>query len=138
MGEPCVLLLHGQPGTADDWNGVRAAIAGRASTLAIDRPGWNGHGGALDLAGNARAAVSALDAAGVERAVIVGHSLGGAIAAWLAAEHPERVSALVLAAPSANRASLNRLDLLLAAPLTGPLVVAAGLFAAGVADRKSA
>src|SRR5581483_4457605 len=116
MGELCARLLHGQPGTADDWDGVRTAIAGRARTIAIDRPGWNRHGGALDhgrafdLAGNARAALSALDAAGVSRATIVGHSLGGAVAAWLAAEHPERVGALVLAAPSANRSSLNRLD----------------------------
>lgn len=138
MGELCVLLLHGQPGTAEDWNGVRAAIAERARTIAIDRPGWNGHGGALDLAGNARAALSALDAGGVHRAAIVGHSLGGAIAAWLAAEHPDRVSALVLAAPSANRASLNRLDLLLAAPLTGPVVAGAGLVAAGIALETSA
>lgn len=138
MGEPCALLLHGQPGTADDWNRVHAAIAGRARTVAIDRPGWNGHGGALDLAGNARAALAALDTAGVERAVVVGHSFGGAIAAWLAADHPDRVSAVVLAAPSANRASINRLDLLLAAPYTGPVVAATVLFAAGVALEAAA
>ena len=35
--------------------------------------------------------------------MVVGHSFGGAVAAWLAATEPERVRALVLAAPSANR-----------------------------------
>lgn len=135
MGDGAVLLLHGQPGSADDWSGVRAAIGTRARTIAIDRPGWNGHGSAADLAGNARAALAALAAEGVERATVVGHSLGGAIAAWLAAEHPERVRSLVLAAPSANRASLNRLDRLLAAPLLGPVITATGLAGAGAALR---
>jgi pimeloyl-ACP methyl ester carboxylesterase len=135
MGEPSVLLLHGQPGSADDWAQVRTAIGERARTIAVDRPGWNGSGPARDLAGNVQAALSTLDAAGVERAVVVGHSLGGAVAAWLAAEHPRRVSALVLAAPSANLASLNRLDALLAAPLVGPLLGAGALSAAGAALR---
>jgi 3-oxoadipate enol-lactonase/4-carboxymuconolactone decarboxylase len=69
--------------------------------------------------------------------VVVGHSLGGAVGAWFAAEHPERVTALVLAAPSANVASLNRLDALLAAPLIGPVVGGCALVAAGAALRTS-
>lgn len=128
-----VLLLHGQPGNAHDWDPVRVEVGGRARAIAIDRPGWNGRGSPRNLAGNAQAAVAALDAAGVERATVVGHSLGGAVAAWLAAEHPERVSALVLAAPSANCASLNRLDQLLAARVVGPLLGAAALGGIGSA-----
>jgi 3-oxoadipate enol-lactonase len=128
-----VLLLHGQPGNAHDWDPVQAEVGDRARMIAIDRPGWNGHGSPRNLAGNAEAAVAALDAAGVERATVVGHSLGGAVAAWLAAEHPERVAALVLAAPSANRASLNRLDQLLAAPVLGPLLGASTLGGVGLA-----
>lgn len=128
-----VLLLHGQPGNAHDWDPVRVEVGGRARAIAIDRPGWNGRGSPRNLAGNAQAAVAALDAAGVEQATVVGHSLGGAVAAWLAAEHPERVSALVLAAPSANCASLNRLDQLLAARVVGPLLGAAALGGIGSA-----
>jgi pimeloyl-ACP methyl ester carboxylesterase len=127
-----VLLLHGQPGSARDWDQVRAAIGERAPTIAVDRPGWDGRSVAQDLTTNARAALGVLDSAGIERATVAGHSLGGAVAAWLAVEHPERVTALVLAAPSANGASLNRLDELLAIPLVGPLVTAGALTGIGL------
>jgi pimeloyl-ACP methyl ester carboxylesterase len=105
-----VLLLHGQPGAAGDWDRVRTAIGSRVETIAIDRPGWDTDSSPSDLEGNARAALDAVDAAGAERAVVVGHSFGGAVAAWLAATHPDRVRALVLAAPSANEDSLEWMD----------------------------
>lgn len=128
-----ILLLHGQPGSARDWERVRAAIGARARTIAFDRPGWDGRSRPGDLAVNTRAALAVLDAEGIGRATVVGHSFGGAIAVWLAAEHPERVGALVLAAPSANRASLNRVDGLLATRLAGPVLGAAGLAWIGAA-----
>jgi pimeloyl-ACP methyl ester carboxylesterase len=128
-----VLLLHGQPGAASDWNRVREAIGDRARTIAIDRPGWNGRAGPSDLEGNANAALAALDAAGAARAVVVGHSFGGAVAAWLAASHPARVRALVLSAPSANAESLRWVDRLLATPGLGFVVGAAALAGSGAA-----
>jgi pimeloyl-ACP methyl ester carboxylesterase len=127
-----VLLLHGQPGSAADWRRVIARLHGAVRTIAIDRPGWDGSP-PRDLAGNAQAALAALDAHGVDRALVAGHSLGAAIAAWLAARHPERVSALVLAAPAANVASLYRVDRWLAAPMAGELAGAAALGGVGLA-----
>jgi pimeloyl-ACP methyl ester carboxylesterase len=112
---------------------VRDAIGGRAPTAAFDRPGWDGRSAPANLTGNTHAALVVLDALGAERATVVGHSFGGAIAAWLAVEHPERVAALVLAAPSANAASLNRLDGLLARPLVGPVLGATALAGLGAA-----
>jgi pimeloyl-ACP methyl ester carboxylesterase len=128
-----VLLLHGQPGAAGDWDRVRAAIAGRVPTIALDRPGWDGRTGPSDLRGNVEAALAALDEAGVARATVVGHSFGAAVAAWLAAFHPARVGALLLVAPAANRASLYRLDYWLAAPVAGYLASVASLGGLGVA-----
>jgi pimeloyl-ACP methyl ester carboxylesterase len=128
-----VLLLHGQPGGAGDWDGVRAAIGSRAHTIAIDRPGWDGRSVPSDLRGNMEAALGVLDASGVDRAIVVGHSFGGAVAACLAASHPERVAGLVLVAPAANRASLYRLDYWLATPVVGPVASAAMLSSLGVA-----
>jgi pimeloyl-ACP methyl ester carboxylesterase len=114
-----VLLLHGQPGAATDWERLQGALGDGSSTLAIDRPGWDGSSPATDLAGNASAALDALDRAGVPRATVVGHSLGAAVAAWLATSHPQRVSRLVLVSPAANVDSLGPVDYLLAAPVIG-------------------
>ncbi|HLJ03439.1 MAG TPA: alpha/beta hydrolase [Solirubrobacteraceae bacterium] len=127
------LLLHGQPGAARDWERVQSFVDGRMRTLAIDRPGWRPGSEPTDLAGNAAAALAALDAHGARRAVVVGHSLGAAVAAWLAAERPERVSRLVLAAPAANRASLVPLDYWLARPMAGELAGAVGMAVGGLA-----
>ncbi len=128
-----MLLLHGQPGGARDWTGVVDALAGRADAIAVDRPGWDDHTRPLDIDGNADAALALLDARGIERATVVGHSLGAAIAASLAARHPDRVTALVLAAPAANLASVQRVDRLLAAPVAGYLASAASLSGVGLA-----
>jgi pimeloyl-ACP methyl ester carboxylesterase len=127
-----VLFLHGQPGGARDWDRVVAAIGPRAATVAIDRPGWLPGSAPADLAGNAAAALAALDAAGASRATVVGHSLGAAVAAWLAVEHPDRVHRLVLAAPAANCAALVPLDYWLAWPLAGELVGAPVMAGAGL------
>jgi pimeloyl-ACP methyl ester carboxylesterase len=130
---PAVLLLHGQPGSAADWDGVVRGLGERARTVAIDRPGWDGVHPASDLEGNARAALAALDARRIPEALVVGHSLGGAIAAWLAAVHPERVTALVLAAPAANLASLYPVDRWLAAPVAGEIAGSVAMAGVGLA-----
>jgi len=59
-----VLLLHGQPGAAADWERLRASIGDGVRTIAIDRPGWDGQSAVTDLGGNASAATAALDQAG--------------------------------------------------------------------------
>ncbi len=129
-----VLLLHGQPGTARDWDGVVASLGPGLRTVVTDRPGWGGsEKRATGLAGNAAAAVEALDAAGVGRAVVVGHSLGGAVAAWLGAFFADRVSGLVLAGPAANADSLDWFDRVLAGPIVGPAVSGALMTGAGLA-----
>jgi pimeloyl-ACP methyl ester carboxylesterase len=116
-----VLLLHGQPGSARDWERVIGEL-GHRRAVAFDRPGWDGVHPPTDLDGNARAAIAELDVHGIDRAIAVGHSFGGAVAAWLAASNPHRVAGLVLVAPSANVASMYRLDQLLARPVAGPFL----------------
>jgi pimeloyl-ACP methyl ester carboxylesterase len=127
-----VLLLHGQPGSARDWDGVVAALEPGFEVIAIERPGWGGSGAATGLEGNALAAVAALDARGVKRATVVGHSLGGGVAAWLGAFFGDRVAALVLAAPAANTDALDRFDRVLAAPVIGELASGAALTGVGL------
>jgi pimeloyl-ACP methyl ester carboxylesterase len=129
-----ILLLHGQPGSARDWDPVMAALGADAGAIAIDRPGWDGHTPPADLPGNAEAALAALDCAGADDgATVVGHSLGAAVAAWLAVAHPDRVRALMLVAPAANTEALEPVDRLLAAPVLGELAAAVGLGSIGLA-----
>lgn len=131
------MLLHGQPGSACDWDPLRAAIGDGMLTLAINRPGWDRSSAASDLDGNAAVAVAALDAHGSDRAIVVGHSFGAAVAVELALAYPQRVAAVVLVAPSANVASLYRLDYWLAAPVAGELGALLALGGAGLALASS-
>jgi pimeloyl-ACP methyl ester carboxylesterase len=130
---PHVLLLHGQPGSTRDWEAVRALLEPDARVLAPDRPGWDGRSAARGIAANARAGLAMLDAVGAQRAVVVGHSLGGTIAAMLAVLAPARVQGLVLAAPAATRDALTRSDHVLALPLIGDLAAPALLGGFGLA-----
>jgi pimeloyl-ACP methyl ester carboxylesterase len=128
-----VLLLHGQPGAAADWADLIGSFSDRGrDVIAIERPGWDGRSTVTGLAGNARAALAALDGAGVARATVVGHSLGAAVAAWLAASAPERVGRLVLVAPAVNLDSLGSVDYLMAAPLVGWLASVGAMAGGGL------
>ncbi|MGN6243516.1 MAG: alpha/beta fold hydrolase [Motilibacteraceae bacterium] len=95
-----VLLLHGLASQRRFWNLVAPRVAaGGYDVVALDQ---RGHGdadrppsGPYDVATCADDAVAALDALGVRRAVVVGHSWGAWVALTLAARHPERVQAVL-------------------------------------------
>lgn len=96
-----VVLLHGLPGTAADFDAVLERLPGR-HTIAIDRPGYGHSDGGYHPLDEQLATIEALlDARGIDRAILVGHSYGGALALAFAARHPERVERLVLAAAAA-------------------------------------
>lgn len=100
-GAPVVLLVHGSPGSGHNFDDLTADPALETMrVLTIDRPGFGASPGPVDptLEGQVRALLAVLDAAGVERAVAVGHSLGGSIVARLALDAPHRVVGLVLVA----------------------------------------
>ena len=126
-------MLHGQPGSARDWDPVIGALGAGSGAFAIDRPGWDRRSPPADLAGNAEVALAALDRSGVDRATVVGHSFGAGVAAWLAVARPDRVRALVLVAAAANSEALEPIDRLLAAPVAGELAAALGLGSIGLA-----
>lgn len=103
---PLVLFVHGTPGAWEDFSFVMAApaLAERARLIAIDRLGWGGsrrNRVEPSLAEQASALAGVLrDAADRRGAIVVGHSLGAAVAARLAMDKPELVRALVLVAGS--------------------------------------
>ncbi len=99
---PTVLLIHGVPGSARDFRWLVPMIAPTLRCVRIDLPGY----GASPRETVASAAVServascraVLDALQIERAVVIGHSMGGPTAVELALHHADRVRALVLIA----------------------------------------
>lgn len=98
--EPVFLLLHGFGGSADVWADIAYRVKG--TVLALDLPG---HGTSLHhpAAGRAgpmaEAIAEALIAADLPPVHLCGHSMGGAVASLLAAQHPARVASLLLLAP---------------------------------------
>jgi pyruvate dehydrogenase E2 component (dihydrolipoamide acetyltransferase) len=101
-GAPAVVFLHGIGGSSASWQGVIGSFAHTHHVAAIDLPG---HGrsdvpdaGKSDysVAGLARAVTEALRQLELERVTLVGHSLGGAVAAAVALAAPDRVERLVL------------------------------------------
>ena len=101
LGNPAgrpLLLLHGFTDSSRVWTILAPYLAGHRVLI----PDQRGHGGSSaprccyaisDFTEDARLF---LDAMGVERAAVVGHSLGSMVAQSLAADHPERVTRIVL------------------------------------------
>ena len=96
---PATLLLHGIGNYGRYWDFFADAVAGRLRLIATDA---RGHGESGKPANGyapeefVADAIAVLDTLAIERAVIVGHSMGGTHAIRLAAAHPDRVERLVV------------------------------------------
>jgi pimeloyl-ACP methyl ester carboxylesterase len=100
---PAVLLLHGFGASLHTWDGWAEGLSASHRVIRVDLPGSGLS--EPDPAGNYTDArsiqmlVALLDELEVDRASVVGHSIGGRIAWTFAAVHPERIDRLVLVAP---------------------------------------
>jgi len=105
-----IVFLHGFGGDLNGWMFNQPVLADGRATVALDLPGHGGSSkdvgdGSVDLL--AGVVVGALDALEISRAHLVGHSLGGAIAATVAAAHPGKVAALTLIASAGLGPEIN-------------------------------
>ena len=120
-----VLLVHGYGGDRNSWLFLQEPLAARYRVYALDLPGHGtsakdvgagpaGTAGPEGQAGPegplgvlADAVTGVLDALGAERAHLVGHSMGGAVALAVTARNPGRIASLTLIAPSGFGPEIN-------------------------------
>jgi pimeloyl-ACP methyl ester carboxylesterase len=132
---PPVVFIHGASSNLKDLLlPLRPRLEGRGRLIFYDRPGhgWSERAGGLE----AQAAILArlLDELGIDRAILVGHSLGGAVAAAFALRFPSRAAGLVFVAPATHPWPGGRTSWyyrLAATPLIGRLFAATLVHPAG-------
>ena len=151
-GRP-VVLIHGNPGSCQDWSRLYVPISAQYQALAFDRPG-HGHSqrpNHRDITVEVQAEMlhAALTELKIDQPIVVGHSWGGALALTYALNFPDKLSGAVLLAPAAYEGDdgvsfLSKLpgwpvigDIVnfLFTPLIGAWVVRADLAKAFAPDR---
>ena len=112
---PCVVMIHGYTGSKENWYLLAAQLGTRYRLVAPDLPGW---GQSQRLAGRdygfsaqAEHVAAFLRALGDAPVALLGHSMGGGIAALVAARHPALVSRLALIDAAGVEFAENRFGL---------------------------
>lgn len=102
-GDLALVFLHYYGGSSRTWDAVASRLSDRYRIVAIDQRGWGRSAapaegyGIADLAADAEGVIAAL---GLRPYVLVGHSMGGKVAQYIAARRPHGLAGLVLVAPS--------------------------------------
>ncbi|MDU0363672.1 alpha/beta hydrolase [Rhizobium sp. 25PS6] len=104
---PALVFIHGASGNLlDQVVAFRAALEGRAEMLFVDRPGhgYSERGGPENAfpSGQADAIARLMEKRGIEKAIIIGHSFGGAITAAFGLRHPDKTAGLLFLAPATH------------------------------------
>src|SRR3954447_12156870 len=105
MGEgPHMLLLHGLGGTKASFFDTAAALSRRYTVHALDLPGFGGSSkpsvAPYGAPFAAKAVIGTMDALGIERAHLVGNSMGGRVAIEVGLQRPDRVGGIALLSPA--------------------------------------
>ena len=105
-----VIFIHGFGGDSDNWLFNIDAISAEAPVYALDLPG---HGGSVktvdtpDLGTMVKAVILLMDHLSIDKAHLVGHSMGGLISGKIAIDHPGRVASLSLICPAGLGEEIN-------------------------------
>ena len=97
-GQPPVVILHGLLGSSRNWQTTGRDLSSRAHVFALDvrNHGQSPHEDAMDYEVMVADTIQWMDAQGLDRVTLLGHSMGGKIAMMLACRHPERVERLIV------------------------------------------
>ncbi|HWX65000.1 MAG TPA: alpha/beta fold hydrolase [Rhodanobacter sp.] len=97
---PTIVLLHGFAANKEVWLSIAKLLTPHFHLIIPDLPGWGESSRVTDASYNIDAQAARVDAfvqtLRLPRFVLVGHSMGGAVAAAYASEHPEHVAELAL------------------------------------------
>jgi len=106
-----MLMIQGLGADSHGWALQRMAFGRRFRCFTVDNRGVGGTAGAphpFSLEQMAHDAIAVLDAEGIERAHVMGASMGGVISQMIAVRHPERVRSLVLACTACSNPPWRR------------------------------
>lgn len=98
QGTP-IIILHGLFGSSRNWRGIATALSKQnhiVYTMDMRNHGESPHGDSMTYEEMMQDMVEFLDDQGIESTHIIGHSMGGKIAMWLALNHPERLKQLIV------------------------------------------
>ena len=127
-GAPTILFIHGASGNLLDARNIfEPQLKGRARLIFVDRPGhgYSERGDAVGPGPQARLFGELLSRLNIDRAIVVGHSYGGAVAAAVPLEAPDKVSGLVLISAPTHLwpTGIDWYHHLVTTPVLGPLFV---------------
>jgi pimeloyl-ACP methyl ester carboxylesterase len=108
---PALLLLHGLGASTFSFRRLIPLLAPHLRAIALDLKGFGyserPRDGDYSLSAHARTIRDFMDVMGIEKASVLGHSMGGAVAMHLAAAYPERIERLILVS-SATQSEVSR------------------------------
>ncbi len=98
-GNPPLVILHGMLGSSRNWQTAGRDLAARFHVLAPDlrNHGESPHTATMSYPEMLDDVLAWLDAQGLSRVNLLGHSMGGKVAMLLACQHPQRVARLIVA-----------------------------------------
>jgi pimeloyl-ACP methyl ester carboxylesterase/membrane protein DedA with SNARE-associated domain len=96
---PAVLLLHGSPGSASNFDRLEPLLRARYRVISVDLPGFGASSASVpdySFRAHARYTLALMDALKLDRAHLVGFSMGGGVVLSMADIAPERVASIVM------------------------------------------
>lgn len=111
-----LLVLHGWGRTGSEWREMASALAaaGGCKVYLLDLPGFGGSSkqNIKNIGEYSEQVVAWSKYIGIDKATVIGHSLGGRVGIWLAAHHPRFVEKLILVDPAGIKPSSIKREVL--------------------------